>query len=87
MRFQFTFGLRYIHGQSLTEIDSPTRNAVDRFYGDSLSTASVIKSLQKQFAGYNCSVCMTDPLNVRLRAAEILFAQLKERKPLMVIES
>ena len=31
MRFQFTFGLRYIHGQSLTEIDSPTRNAVDRF--------------------------------------------------------
>ena len=31
MRFQFTFGLRYIHGQSLTEIDSPTRNAVDGF--------------------------------------------------------
>ena len=43
--------------------------------------------LQKQTAGYNCSVCMTDPLNVRLRAAEIWFAQLKERKPLMVIES
>ena len=71
MRFQFTFGLRCIPGQSLTEIDSPTRNAVDRFEGDSLLTASVIKSLQKQTAGYNCSVCMTDPLNVRLRAAEI----------------
>ena len=26
-----TFGLRYIHGQSLKEIDFPTRNAVDRF--------------------------------------------------------
>ena len=60
-----TFGLRYIHGQSLTEIDSLTRNAVDRLQGDSLLTASV----QKQTAGYNCSVCMTDPLNVRLRAA------------------
>ena len=31
-----TFGLRYIHGQSLKEIDFPTRNAVDRFEGDSL---------------------------------------------------
>ena len=30
---------------------------------------------------------LTDPLNVRLRAAEIWFAQLKERKPLVVIES
>ena len=28
-----TFGLRYIHGQSLKEIDFPTRNAVDRFFG------------------------------------------------------
>ena len=26
-----TFGLRYIHGQSLKEIDFATRNAVDRF--------------------------------------------------------
>ena len=26
-----TFGLRYIHGQSLKEIDFPTRNEVDRF--------------------------------------------------------
>ena len=26
-----TFGLRYIHGQSLRKIDFPTRNAVDRF--------------------------------------------------------
>ena len=26
-----TFGLRYIHGQSLKKIDFPTRNAVDRF--------------------------------------------------------
>ena len=26
-----TFGLRYIHGQSLKEIDFPTRNAVDWF--------------------------------------------------------
>ena len=31
-----TFGLRYIHGQSLNEIDFPTRNVVDRFEGDSL---------------------------------------------------
>ena len=31
-----TFGLRYIHGQSLKEIDFRTRNAVDRFQGDSL---------------------------------------------------
>ena len=26
-----TFGLRYIHGQSLKKIDFPTRNAVDQF--------------------------------------------------------
>ena len=29
--FSITFGPRYIHGQSLKEIDFPTRNAVDRF--------------------------------------------------------
>ena len=28
-----TFGLSYIHAQSLKEIDFPTRNAVDRFLG------------------------------------------------------
>ena len=47
-------------------------------------TAFGIKSLQKQTAGNNCSVCRTDPLNVRLRGAEIRFAQLKEGKPLML---
>ena len=31
-----TFGPRYIHGLSLEEIDFPTRNAVNRFYRDSL---------------------------------------------------
>lgn len=31
-----TFGPRYIHGQSLKEIDFPTRNAVDRFLRDFL---------------------------------------------------
>ena len=31
-----TFGPRYIHEQSLKEIDFPTRNAVDRFYRDCL---------------------------------------------------
>ena len=29
--FSITLGPRYIHGQSLKEIDFPTRNAVDRF--------------------------------------------------------
>ena len=38
----------------------------------------------KQTAGKNCSVCCTDPLNVRLRAAEIRFGQLKEGKPPML---
>ena len=47
-------------------------------------TAFEIKSLQKQTAGKNCSVCWTDPLNVRLRAAEIRFGQLKEGKPPML---
>ena len=33
--FSITFGPRYIHGQSLEEIDFPTRNAVDRCWRDS----------------------------------------------------
>ena len=37
-------------------------------------TASGIKFFQKQTAGNNCPVCMTDCLNVRLRATEIRFA-------------
>ena len=37
-------------------------------------TASGIKFFQKQTAGNNCPVCMTDHLNVRLRATEIRFA-------------
>ena len=36
-------------------------------------TASGIKSFQKQTAGNNCPVFMTDSLNVRLRASEIRF--------------
>ena len=55
-----------------------------------LLAASGIKSLQKQTAGNNCLVCITDTLNikVRLRAKQIRFAQLKEGKPLMLfIES
>ena len=55
-----------------------------------LLAASGIKSLQKQTARNNCLVCITDTLNinVRLRAKEIRFAQLKEGKPLMLfIES
>ena len=36
-------------------------------------TASGIKSFQKQTAGNNCPVFLTDPLNVRLRASEIRF--------------
>ena len=45
-------------------------------------TASGIKSLQKQTAGNNCLVCITDSLNinVRLKAKEIRFAQSKEAK-------
>jgi len=34
-------------------------------------TASGIKFFQKQTAGNNCPICMTDRLNVRLRATEI----------------
>ena len=41
--FSITFGLRYINGQSLKEIDFPTRNAVDRFWGDSLLTVGKLK--------------------------------------------
>ena len=55
-----------------------------------LLAASGIKSLQKQTAGNNCLVCITDTLNinVRLRAKEIRFAQLKEGKSRMLfIES
>ena len=36
-------------------------------------TTPGIKSFQKQTAGNNYPVCMTDPLIVRLRAAEIRF--------------
>ena len=36
-------------------------------------TTSGIKSFQKQTAGNNYPVCMTDPLIVRLRTAEIRF--------------
>ena len=45
-------------------------------------TASGITSLQKQTAGNNCLVCITDTLNinVRLKAKEIRFAQSKEEK-------
>ena len=34
-------------------------------------TASGIKSFQKQTVGNNCPVCMTDRLNVRLRAQKL----------------
>ena len=37
-------------------------------------TASEIKSFQQQTAGDNCPVYMTDPLNIRLGAAQIRFA-------------
>ena len=45
-------------------------------------TTSGIKSLQKQTAGNNCLVCITDTLNInlRLKAKEIRFAQSKEGK-------
>ena len=39
-----TFGPRYIHGQSLKEIDFPTRNAVDRFSRDSLLISGMFKN-------------------------------------------
>ena len=37
-------------------------------------TASGIKFFQKQTAGNNCPVYMTDSINVRLRATETRFA-------------
>ena len=42
-----TFGPREIHGQSFKEIDFPTRNAVERFKGDSLLIASSRKKKKK----------------------------------------
>ena len=63
-------------------------NALTEVKENQYLTASGIKFFQKQTAGNNCPVCMTDRLNVRLRATEIRFAQLKEGKPLMLfIES
>ena len=49
-------------------------NALTEVKENQYLTASVIKSFQKQTAGNNCPVCMTDHLNVRLRAAKITFA-------------
>ena len=47
--FSITFGPRYIHGQSLKEIDFPTRNAEDRFQRDSnLSFDLIHASLKLQ---------------------------------------
>ena len=51
-----------------------TCNASTEVTENQYLTASGIKSFQKQTAGNNCPVYMTDPLNVRLRAAEIRFA-------------
>ena len=63
-------------------------NALTEVKENQYLTASGIKFFQKQTAGNNCPVCMTDRLNVRLRATEIRFAQLKEGNPLMLfIES
>ena len=63
-------------------------NALTEVKENQYLTASGIKFFQKQTAGNNCPVCMTDRLNVRLKATEIRFAWLKEGKPLMLfIES
>ena len=63
-------------------------NALTEAKENQYLTASGIKFFQKQTAGNNCPVCMTDRLNVRLKATEIRFAWLKEGKPLMLfIES
>ena len=51
-----------------------SRNALTEVKENQYLTASGIKSFQKQTAGNNCPVRMTDRLNVRLRAAEIRFA-------------
>ena len=50
------------------------RNALTEVKENQYLTASGIKFFQKQTAGNNCPVCMTDRLNVRLRATEIRFA-------------
>ena len=50
------------------------RNALTEVKENQYLTASGIKCFQKQFTGNNCPVCMTDRLNVRLKAAEIRFA-------------
>ena len=52
-----------------------------------INALAEVKFFQKQTAGNNCPVCMTDRLNVRLRATEIRFAQLKEGKPLMLLKA
>ena len=49
-------------------------NALTEVKENQYLTASGIKFFQKQTAGNNCPVCMTDRLNVRLRATEIRFA-------------
>ena len=56
-------------------------NALTEVKENQYLTASGIKFFQKQTAGNNCPVCMTDRLNVRLRSTEIIFAWLKEGKP------
>ena len=49
-------------------------NALTEVKENQYLTASGIKFFQKQTAGNNCPVCVTDRLNVRLRATEIRFA-------------
>ena len=49
-------------------------NALTEVKENQSLTASGIKFFQKQTAGNNCRVCMTDRLNVRLRATEIRFS-------------
>ena len=49
-------------------------NALTEVKENQYLTASGIKFFQKQTAGNNCPVCMTDRLNVRLRATKIRFA-------------
>ena len=49
-------------------------NALTEVKENQYLTASGIKFFQKQTAGNNCPVCMTDLLNVGLRTTEIRFA-------------
>ena len=49
-------------------------NALTEVKENQSLTASGIKCFQNQTAENNCSVCMTDRLNVRLSATEIRFA-------------